>query len=205
MALWWRLGLESWPSPNPWLCWASASVSLLLQWGHLRRRARGSDPETLNPQPLSLFSFLSPRMPVGVTRAPLRKNRPLTPAMNPTGLSLALYGHGPATQSLREVGRAGAHGGAGEDTSYPQWSRLPRLCCPRSRWPPSTGFPSQESGRGCILSPAQHLQGSRPCSCHDPFIGCDYPVTNPGHGGNSYRVIQAISESHGAGGTRGGI
>lgn len=63
-------------------------------------------------------SFLSPRTPVRVVPAPLRKNRPLTPAMNPTGLSSALCGRGPSTQSPPEVGRAGARGwGAGGDTS----------------------------------------------------------------------------------------
>lgn len=45
------------------------------------------------------------------------------------------------------------------------------IMAPQSRWLPSTGFQSQQSGRGCILSPAQvqhglHLQGLQTCLSH---------------------------------------
>lgn len=147
-------------------CPPCSSVSLFVHGATFPGWLRSRNSASIAPH-----SFLSPRTPVGVTPAPLKKNRPLTPAMNPTGLSSALCGHGPRTQSPPEVGRAGALavGSTGGDTFDLSGHGSLGSVAHRQGGHPVLAFQSQEGGWGCSLSPCQAqcgwcLGGLQPCS-----------------------------------------
>lgn len=134
--------MESWPSPSPWLyrmslskhCVPSLCLSFPLCSVELPSMVASQLRSGNWIHHPSLFSFLPPRMPVGVTPAPLRRNPPLTLAMNPTGPSSALCGLSPGPQSPAEVGWAGALG-VGE-TRFPSvvMALLPQLGWPSGPW-----------------------------------------------------------------------
>lgn len=102
-------------------------------------RLSSGNSQSMSPQSLFLSS---PKDPSGGDSCPSEEEPTFDPGYEPDWAVISTVRPRPR-HSEPTRGRLSrcCWGQVGGDATYPQWSWLPGLCYPQSRWPPSTGLP----------------------------------------------------------------